>query len=112
MQKTVSLEWVDVAGAEEVIEGGVKGIEIGDHFIALYRLKGRVLATSDVCTHAFALLSAGWVDGDQIECPLHGTRFQIQDGRCLGPYGTDLQCFSARERDSRVEVALPSENRE
>jgi nitrite reductase/ring-hydroxylating ferredoxin subunit len=52
------------------------------------------------------------VEHGEIECPLHGTRFRIKDGRCLGPFGHDLPCFQTRIRDGRVEVALLPEERQ
>jgi nitrite reductase/ring-hydroxylating ferredoxin subunit len=107
MSDRSNIKWVDALATSEIPEGGVKGIKLGDLFLALYRLPDGFRATSDVCTHEFALISNGWVEDGIIECPLHGARFQIVDGRCLGPYGTDLRCFQTRVRDGRVEVALP-----
>ncbi len=107
MSSEVNVKWFDAAAAREVTNGEPKGVKLGEQFIALYRVDGKLHATSDVCTHEFALLSGGWLEGGVIECPLHGARFQVADGRCLGPYGTDLRCFAARERDGRIEVAFP-----
>jgi naphthalene 1,2-dioxygenase system ferredoxin subunit len=104
--------WVDAVGFEDVPEGEVKGVKLGDQFVALYRLDGQIYATSDVCTHEFALLSGGWVDHGEIECLLHGTRFRIKDGQCLGPFGHDLHCFQTRVQDGRIEVALLPAERE
>jgi naphthalene 1,2-dioxygenase ferredoxin component len=112
MQEQQLPSWVDAAGSDDVPEGEVKGVKLGGQFIALYRLDGQIYATSDVCTHEFALLSGGWVDDGEIECPLHGTRFSIKDGRCLGPFGHDLPCFQTRVRHGRIEVALLPEERE
>jgi naphthalene 1,2-dioxygenase system ferredoxin subunit len=104
------VEWSDAAGVDEVPEGEVRGVKVGDDLVALYRIDGKVYATSNVCTHEYALLSGGWIENGEIECPLHGTRFRIEDGRCLGPYGTNLRCFRSRVRDGRIEVALSSED--
>ncbi len=105
------VEWTD-AGADDVAEGTVKGVKIGDRHIAIYRLGGAVYATSDICTHEFALLSGGWVEGGIVECPLHGARFQVTDGRCLGPFGSDLRCYRARTHLGRIEVELPAGDEE
>jgi naphthalene 1,2-dioxygenase system ferredoxin subunit len=109
MQDTQSGEWTDAAGIDEVPVGGVKGVEIQSRFIALYRLDGKVYATSDICTHESARLSDGWVENGEIECPLHGARFRIDTGACLGPFGGDLRCFRARVRQRRIEIVIPSE---
>lgn len=109
MQATPAKDWTDVIGFDAIPEGGVQGVKIGEKHVAIYRLNGEVRATSNVCTHEFALLSGGWVEDGVIECPLHGARFNIVDGRCLGPYGSDLRCFAARVREGRVEVRLIDE---
>jgi nitrite reductase/ring-hydroxylating ferredoxin subunit len=102
--------WTDAAAAEDLPNGGVKGVKLGEIHVALYRIGGDLHATSDVCTHEFALLSGGWVEDGIIECPLHGARFNIADGRCLGPHGSDLRCFRVRVREGRIEVDLPQKS--
>jgi naphthalene 1,2-dioxygenase system ferredoxin subunit len=109
MNESTPAPWVDAAGIDEVPDGGVKGVEIRGNFVALYRLDGKVFATSDICTHEAARLSDGWIENGEIECPLHGARFKIENGECLGPYGGDLRCFPARVRQERIEIALPPE---
>ena len=105
MNTVAPTQWID-AGIDDVDEGTVKGVKLGDEHVALYRVRGTVYATSNICTHESALLSEGWVEDGEVECPLHGARFRIEDGECLGPYGTDLRCFRARSRRGRIEVAL------
>jgi nitrite reductase/ring-hydroxylating ferredoxin subunit len=49
-----------VAARSSVLEEGkVLGVEVREFNVALYRIEGAVYATSDVCTHMFALLSEG-----------------------------------------------------
>jgi nitrite reductase/ring-hydroxylating ferredoxin subunit len=66
------------AFTKDVSDDGVQQIEIKGCKIALYRCRGEFFATSDICTHAFALLSDGWLDGHEIECPLHGARLMFE----------------------------------
>ena len=77
--------WHRVAALSEVEEGGVFGTHLGDEPIALCRIDGKVYAFDDVCPHAYALLSQGFVEGNEIECPLHGARFEIATGKCVAP---------------------------
>jgi nitrite reductase/ring-hydroxylating ferredoxin subunit len=69
----------------EVVEGTARGVEIGDRRLALYNIGGAFYATDDRCTHARASLSEGFIEGDAIECPLHGGRFHIPTGEPLSP---------------------------
>lgn len=77
-----------LCSVHEVPEGSAKRIEVeGRDAVAVYRLNGRYYATADECTHAGASLSEGVVDGEIIECPLHGGAFHVPTGR-----PTDLPC--------------------
>ena len=65
------------------------GVVIAGKEIALYDLDGTLYATDDICTHAYAKLSDGWLDRREIECPLHAGRFDIKTGRATAPPCTD-----------------------
>ncbi len=55
--------------------------------IAVYRLDDGFYATADNCTHAQSSLSAGDIDLEDctVECPYHGSAFDIRTGRALSP---------------------------
>jgi naphthalene 1,2-dioxygenase ferredoxin component len=59
----------------------VIGVKAGDLGVALYNIEGQLYATHNICTHAHAMLSDGWLDGDVIECPLHGGLFEVKTGK-------------------------------
>jgi len=72
---------------------------------ALRARDGKVHALDDVCTHALALLSQGFIEGGAVECPLHGARFDIATGRCLAPPATvDLRTYEVRIEGGEVFV--------
>lgn len=76
--------------------------------LALYKVEGRVYCTGNLCTHAEAFLSDGYLDGYEIECPLHGARFDIRDGRVLcQPAGKDIPSHPVRIDGDDVYVDLP-----
>lgn len=96
--------------ADELGDGEMAGFEIGDRQIAVYHVEGGYFATENICTHAFAVLSDGWLDGNTVECPLHGGCFNVCTGKALGdPVEVDLQTFKTRVSGNVVEVCLPSE---
>jgi 3-phenylpropionate/trans-cinnamate dioxygenase ferredoxin subunit len=49
---------------------------------------GSFSAISDVCSHAEVALSDGDIDGNTVECWLHGSRFDVRTGKPLGPPAT------------------------
>jgi naphthalene 1,2-dioxygenase ferredoxin component len=97
--------WVTVAQLAAIGEGEVLGVEIGDKSIALYNVDGEIYATDNVCTHAFAMLSDGWLDGDCIECPLHAGRFEVRTGKALGPpVEENIKVYPARVVGGDIQV--------
>jgi 3-phenylpropionate/trans-cinnamate dioxygenase ferredoxin subunit len=46
---------------------------------------GELHAIDDTCTHQDASLADGWLEGCEIECPLHASRFDLRTGRADAP---------------------------
>jgi naphthalene 1,2-dioxygenase system ferredoxin subunit len=99
--------WVAVASVTALAEGDMVGVNVGDKLIALYNVAGRIYATDNVCTHAFAVLSDGWLDGNEIECPLHAGRFDVTTGKGLGPpIPSDIRTYNTRIVGDTIEIDL------
>jgi nitrite reductase/ring-hydroxylating ferredoxin subunit len=96
-----------VASRAALAEGDVLGVEVRGQAIALYNVEGEIYATDNVCSHAFAFLSDGWLDGDVIECPLHAGRFEVKTGKGLGPpIPCDIRSFPVRVVGDEVQVRV------
>jgi naphthalene 1,2-dioxygenase system ferredoxin subunit len=99
--------WVRAAARADLAEGEVLGVEVVGRSIALYDVDGRIFATDNICTHAYARLSDGWLDDGLIECPLHAARFDVRTGKVLDPPATeDLKTYPVRVIDDTIEVKL------
>ena len=72
--------WIDAASEAEVPDDDVIGLQVGEHHIALYKVDGSVFATDNICTHGHARLCDGFMDGHEIECPLHHGKFDVRNG--------------------------------
>lgn len=46
---------------------------------------GELFAIDDTCTHQDASLTDGWVEGCEVECPLHASKFDLRTGRVDAP---------------------------
>ena len=64
-------------------------------------------AVNDRCTHQAALLSTGRIRRGAVMCPLHGARFNMADGRCIGGTYKDLRTFPLRVTEGTIEVCVP-----
>ncbi|HEV2301553.1 MAG TPA: non-heme iron oxygenase ferredoxin subunit [Stellaceae bacterium] len=104
---STEISWVHAARRADLAEGEVLGVEIAGRQIALYDCDGTLYATDNICTHAYARLSDGWLDGTAIECPLHAARFDVRTGKVLAPPATeDLRTYPVRVRDGDIEIRL------
>lgn len=104
------LTWVRAASLAELGEGEMTAIEVNDRSIAIYRLEGgeEVFATDNICTHALAFLTEGWLEGDIVECPLHGGCFNVRTGAGQGdPITRDLATYAVRVQDGEILVGIP-----
>jgi NAD(P)H-dependent nitrite reductase small subunit len=98
--------WQALCPVSKVPEGESVGIKVGDLRVALYMVNGEVFATDDICPHAYALLSTGFLEEYVIECPLHGAMFDVRSGQCQTSSYRDVRTYAVEVRDGEVFVDL------
>jgi naphthalene 1,2-dioxygenase system ferredoxin subunit len=103
----MSENWIDAAALADVPEGDVIGVRLRGKEIALYEVEGEVFATDNICTHGHARLSDGFLDGREIECPLHQGKFDVCTGQALcAPLTDNIKTYSVRIENMRVMLKL------
>ena len=73
-----------VGRPEDIPLGEAVRIE-ADVPIAVFNVDGELLAVDDTCTHQDASLADGWLEGCNVECPLHAACFDLRTGMPSGP---------------------------
>ena len=97
--------FVDVADVADVPPETPVRVDVDGTPICLVNVNGTIHAVHDVCSHALASLSGGWVDGDRIECPRHGATFSVISGEALSPPASaPLPVFGVAIEGGRVLV--------
>jgi len=100
--------YVRVAKVGDVPPGSVIKVEAAGKPIALFNVDGSYYATDEICTHAHASLSEGFVMDDTIECPLHGASFSIRTGEALSAPATEpLATYSVRVEGGDILIGIP-----
>jgi 3-phenylpropionate/trans-cinnamate dioxygenase ferredoxin subunit len=71
-----------VGKLDDLTDGDMMQVVIRGELVGLYRAGDEVFAISDICTHEEAYLSEGDFEPDEleVECPLHGSRFNVATG--------------------------------
>jgi nitrite reductase/ring-hydroxylating ferredoxin subunit len=101
---------VVLARADDLPEGEVLRAVVNGKAIAVYNVGGTFYASDDVCNHGQASLSEGYLDGEEIECPLHGGRFNVRTGApCAPPVTRPIKTYRVALRDGLVVLADPAE---
>jgi len=104
------LEFITVAKADEIQNGQRLLLEIGGEPIAVFNIAGQYFAIADVCSHDDGPVAEGQLEGQEIECPRHGARFDIRSGKVLSlPAVVDIPAYPVRVEGGEVQVGLPME---
>lgn len=99
--------WTDAAALADVPEGDVMAVQVAGKEIALYEVDGEVFATDNICTHGAARLSDGFLEGREIECPLHQGRFDVCSGKAMcAPLTENIRTYPVKIENLRVMLKL------
>ena len=102
--------FIKVAQVSELRTGEMMAVTIGDDQVLLTNINGTFHAIDDVCSHAYACLSDGDINGEEVECPLHGGSFNAMTGMPMNPPADkSLSVFQVKVEGDDIFVA-PSAN--
>ena len=100
-------DWTDAAAVDEVPQDDVIGMIIAGRDLALYNAGGEIFATDNTCTHGHARLCEGFLDGHEIECPLHQGKFDVRTGQpTCAPVTEAIRSYPVRIEGGRVFLAI------
>ena len=99
--------WQDVDAQADLFEDAGIAVTVNGQELALFSVAGQVYAIDNACTHGPARLCEGWVQGQEVECPLHQGRFSLETGEAtFGPACEPVRVWPVRIEQGRVWVAL------
>ena len=99
--------WTDLLSIDDTFEGEVVRVDTVNKNLAIYNVGGNVFCTDNVSTHGNALLSDGFLEGHEIECPFHQGRFDVRDGRVTcEPATKAMKTYPIKVEEGRVFIDL------
>ncbi|AEI76982.1 naphthalene 1,2-dioxygenase system ferredoxin subunit [Cupriavidus necator N-1] len=99
--------WIEAALLSDVPQDDVIAVAVQGQEIALYGVDGDVYATDNICTHGHARLCEGFLEGHEIECPLHQGRFDIRSGAAkCAPLTENIRTYPVRIDGDKVYLDL------
>ncbi|WP_457325577.1 non-heme iron oxygenase ferredoxin subunit [Roseateles sp. P5_E11] len=99
--------WIDALARDQLPADDVIGVAVAGRDIAVYTVGDEVYATDNICTHGHARLCDGFLDGHEIECPLHQGKFDVRDGRPMcEPVTEALRSYPVKIDGQRVYLQI------
>jgi glycine betaine catabolism B len=94
--------FVKVADTKDVQVSQMMVVEINGEKVCIANVEGRYYAIGNVCTHMGGPLAEGKIDGFEVQCPWHGSKFDIRTGNVVRP--------PAMRAESTYEVKVEDNN--
>ena len=63
----------------------MKMFQINDEEVCVVNVDGKYYAINNICTHEGGPLADGKLDGYEVECPWHGSKFDVRTGEVTNP---------------------------
>jgi naphthalene 1,2-dioxygenase ferredoxin component len=103
----MSPEWIDAAAESDLWDDAGVSVLVQGRDVAIFRTGDAVYATDNLCTHGQARLCDGFVEGQEIECPLHQGRFDLRTGEpTCAPVVEAVKTYPVRIDGGRVYLSL------
>ena len=100
-------DFVRVGEAGDVASGDVASYPVGELTVAVANVGGTLYAFDDICTHQQCSLAEGDLDGGVLECPCHGSQFDVTTGAVVnGPATEPVATYEVREEGGDLQVAV------
>jgi len=92
----------------EVPEGGAMCVTANQKPFALFKVAGKVYCLDNTCTHLGGPLCQGRLQGTIIQCPWHGSRFDVTSGNVVGPPARkSVRAYPVAVEGGKIVVELP-----
>ena len=102
--------FVKVAQVSEISPGEMISVDFSGDAVLVANVDGVIRACDDICSHAYASLSEGDLNGEEVECPLHGALFNVATGEALTPPAdAPVKVYKVQVEGDDIYVAAPGE---
>jgi len=81
----LSEDFVKVADTKNIQPSHMKEVHVDGENICLVNVDGKYYAIGSICTHEGGPLADGTLEGYEVECPWHGSKFDVRTGDVTNP---------------------------
>jgi nitrite reductase/ring-hydroxylating ferredoxin subunit len=98
----VSEDFVKIAESKDIEPSSMKAVDVAGEKVCIINIEGNYYAIGNICTHMGGPLNEGTLEGFEVECPWHGSKFDVRSGQPTKP--------PARQPVSSYEVKVQDNN--
>lgn len=98
---------ITVAKLADLPPGECRPVKAGKITVALCNVGGTVYALDNTCPHAGGPLSEGFIDGECVECPWHGWRYNVKTGERPENPEIKVDCYPVHIDGDSIQVEIP-----
>jgi len=98
----LSGDFVRVAETKDIQPSTMKVVDLASETVCIVNVEGNYYAIGNVCTHVGGPLNEGTLEGYEVECPWHGSKFDVRTGEAIKP--------PARQAVPKYEVKVEENN--
>lgn len=98
----MSEDFIKVAETKDIEPSNMKAVDISGERVCIVNVGGSYYAIGNVCTHVGGPLDEGTLEGYEVECPWHGSKFDVRTGEPTKP--------PAKQAVPRYEVKIEENN--
>src|ERR687889_1657760 len=81
----LSEEFATVADTKDIQPSHMKEVQVDGENICVVNIGGKYYAIGSICTHEGGPLADGTLSGYEVECPWHGSKFDVRTGQVTNP---------------------------
>src|SRR5215211_5598838 len=81
----LSEDFVKVANTKDIQPSQMKEVEVNGENICVVNVEGKYYAIGSICTHEGGPLADGTLEGYEVECPWHNSKFDVRTGEVTSP---------------------------
>ncbi|HEX5186040.1 MAG TPA: Rieske 2Fe-2S domain-containing protein [Nitrososphaeraceae archaeon] len=78
-------EFVKVANTNDIQPSQMKEVQVNGESICIANVEGKYYAIGNICTHEGGPLADGTLQGYEVECPWHASKFDVRTGEVKEP---------------------------
>jgi len=98
-------DFVKVAATKDIQPSQMKDVEVAGEKVCVVNVEGKFYAIDNVCTHEGGPLAEGTLEGYEVECPWHGSRFDVRTGEVINPPAeTPQPLYEVKTEDNNILV--------